>query len=172
VTIERKKITPKNIGGNMHNSYISGRDRVSLFKAVQVQQERLCHVGDYIAYKNEGDEVTTQYMYVSAIIINLHVHLQLEYGLLAANVKNVDTCCYCVLQKFSQVCVGEVPVVNEIDCPLLEADTRFEVIPSTSVLGAISIIHECTSSCRLQPSRTVVVERECTSTNTEKNFLS
>ena len=53
----------------MHNDYISGSDMVSLFKAVQVQQEKLCHVGDYIVYKTEElDEVKLGRPYATCIL--------------------------------------------------------------------------------------------------------
>ena len=43
-TINGKHTTPMIIGGGMHNDYINGSDMVS-FKAVQVKQEKLCHIG-------------------------------------------------------------------------------------------------------------------------------
>ena len=87
----------------------------------------------------------------------------MEYGLLLASVKCTESCsCYCVLQKLEKICANGISVKNEMDCPLLEARTRYEVIPSTNVLSAISVVHECTGSCKLRPMQTTVVERENT----------
>lgn len=67
---------------------------------------------------------------------------------------------YCVLQKFEQVFAGGVHIVNEMDCPLLQATDRFDVVPSVDVMGSVSIIHECNNSCSVQQSRTARIERE------------
>ena len=71
-----------------------------------------------------------------------------------------DHTSYCVLQKFCKVSAGGVPIVNEMDCPLLQATDRFYVVPSVNVIGSISIIHECSNSCGVQQSRKALVERE------------
>ena len=71
-----------------------------------------------------------------------------------------DHTSYCVLQKFCKVSAGGVPIVNEMDCPLLQATDRFYVVPSVNVIGSITIIHECSNSCGVQQSRKALVERE------------
>ena len=43
-------ITPRDIGGNMHNEYVCYRDQVAMFKAVEVYEQEMSHVGEYVAY--------------------------------------------------------------------------------------------------------------------------
>ena len=37
---------------------------------------------------------------------------------------------------------GNIPIMNELDCPLIEESHRYEVIPSVSVLHSISILQK------------------------------
>ena len=55
---------------------------------------------------------------------------------------------------------GEVSVVNDMDCPYILSTHCFEVVPSANILGSISLIHECMSSCSVVPIRTASIERE------------
>lgn len=81
--------------------------------------------------------------------------------MLLASVKHTKNhTSYCVLQKFEKVCAGGILVVNEMDCPLLQATYRFEVIPSINIMGSISVLHECTSSCTIKQLDTTMIERE------------
>ena len=65
-----------------------------------------------------------------------------------------------MVQKFEEVLIGGVALMNEMECPYLLAMHRFEVVPSDNILGSISILHECSSSCKMFPTRTAVIERE------------
>ena len=53
-------------------------------------------------------------------------------------------------------------IQNELECPLAGYTGRFELIPSTSIRGAVSIIHECVDTCVVGDVVTLV-EREATS---------
>ena len=68
---------------------------------------------------------------------------------------------YCLVQAFIFVVdVNNSPIMNEMECPLLEESHRFSVIPSVDVLGTISLIHECDSSCMTTKSSVLKIERE------------
>ena len=59
---------------------------------------------------------------------------------------------FCIIKKMDLCTAGNIPIMNELDCPLIEESHRYEVIPSVSVLHSISILHECGTSCTLQTS--------------------
>ena len=96
---------------------------------------------------------------------------QMDCAFMSACVKhNKTNTSYCVLQKVDKLLVGGVPVLNEMDCPLVQATQRFRVVPSTAVMGSISLIHECNTSCRVQPQRIAMIERERTAVTGGKTF--
>lgn len=41
----------------MHNVYLPSYCQVSLYKAIEVKKQKLCHVGDYVAYKGEEEDL-------------------------------------------------------------------------------------------------------------------
>ena len=43
--------------------------------------------------------------------------------------------------------VGGETISNEFDCPILTVTDLIYCIPSVAVCTAISVVHECTSSC-------------------------
>ena len=59
--------------------------------------------------------------------------------------------------------VGGSQLLNDMECPYLFALDRFEVVPSINVLAAVSIIHECGTSCELQHG-SITIERQQIST--------
>lgn len=69
VPLESNSITPNSIGGNFHNVYLERNSLVSIYKAVEDPNHKLCHVGDYVTYK--GEEVCLLYnvFYCSTIIV-------------------------------------------------------------------------------------------------------
>ena len=44
------------VGGNLHDIYIS---TVAIFDALEEKEQRLCHVGDYVVYRNKLEQVIT-----------------------------------------------------------------------------------------------------------------
>lgn len=49
--------TAASIGGNLHNEYIESDTWVGVYKAVEIQKQKLCHIGNYAAYKKEDGKV-------------------------------------------------------------------------------------------------------------------
>lgn len=48
---------------------------------------------------------------------------------------------------------GNQPILNDKLCPLLLAlDTLF-IIPSTSIISTVSIVHECSTTCHIESSK-------------------
>lgn len=64
------------------------------------------------------------------------------------------------MQKLDKQEAGNIPITNEMDCPLIEESHRFAILPSQSILGSISIVHECGSSCIIQQTTQRKIERE------------
>ena len=58
--------------------------------------------------------------------------------------------------------------MNEMECPLIEESYRFELLPSTRVLGPVSVVHECNSSCSTVTCSQATMERETVDTNYKK----
>ena len=61
---------------------------------------------------------------------------------------------YCVVAKIDMVVAGGLPVLNDLDCPIVMTTKRYEVIPSVHILGSISLIHQCESSCVMSSQMT------------------
>ena len=67
---------------------------------------------------------------------------------------------YCVIQKFQEVLAGGSPILNEMECPYMLATHNFEVVPSCHIHKSISLIHECSDTCKLQEATTTLIERK------------
>ena len=68
-----------------------------------------------------------------------------------------------------EVCtVGSAIIYNELDCPLLELSHRCEVIASTCILGSVSVVHECGSSCTIKTAARACIERELVTITSRK----
>ena len=68
---------------------------------------------------------------------------------------------YCVLKPFEKIQIGGTYIMNDVECPLLELQSRIIVVRSESVVESVSIIHQCTPACSfVQVKRPKVVERE------------
>ena len=96
---------------------------------------------------------------------------QIEFGRLLSCFKSESGHSYCIVNKFEELMTGENAIGNEMDCPLTMGSGRYEVIVSANVAGAISLVHECGSSCleRIgQLQRTV--ERENVTTTTTRSI--
>ena len=60
---------------------------------------------------------------------------------------------YCLVQLFEKATDGtdyDQPIANEQNCPLLFLTKVLKVVPSQSILSAVSFIHQCGSSCKFQ----------------------
>ena len=49
---------------------------------------------------------------------------------------------FCVVEVMKRITYLGYQIQNELECPLAGYTGRFELIPSTSIHGAVSIIHE------------------------------
>ena len=43
-------------GGNIHNEHVRSNSSVALYKAVEMWDENLCHVGKFVAYELKENE--------------------------------------------------------------------------------------------------------------------
>lgn len=84
--------------------------------------------------------------------------LQLKYGQLLTCIKAQDGKNYIILKPLTKLELFGVAIENEVDCPLLEMEERVEVIPSSAIIEAISVVHQCTSTCYYKTNS--MVERE------------
>lgn len=64
------------------------------------------------------------------------------------------------MEKFEAFEFNGQPITNEMECPLMESNGRFDVILSTCILGCISLIHECETLCTYTSHRKIMIERE------------
>lgn len=71
-----------------------------------------------------------------------------------------------VLKPLTKLELNGRMLVNEVDCPLLELKATIEIVPSLAVLDVISVVHQCTSTCRFKEDREVTIEREEVKMNT------
>lgn len=86
---------------------------------------------------------------------------KVKIGKLVACIKDINTNeSFCTLQKMEKIELTEEPILNELDCPLIEETHRFEVTPSESIKGTISLVHQCGISCSVTDRTTITVERE------------
>ena len=159
-------ITAGSLGGNLHNSYLEYDTQVSIFKAVEIHNQKLCHTGNYVSFKTEDDEV----IITLCIIIHQYCdkYYKVKIGKLASCVKENSTGeSFCVVNLMEYFLLGGTPITNEMDCPLVENTHRFEVVSSVCIIRSISILHACGSSCTFVHNQKTTIEREEV---TVKNF--
>ena len=53
-----------------------------------------------------------------------------------------------------------LPIVDHTDCPLIDQTERYEICPSATIRGPISIVHACGSSCVISYETPLNIERE------------
>ena len=51
LTAHSHRLCATSLGGNLHNEYIENDTTVAIYKAVEIKQQKLCHVGNYVAYQ-------------------------------------------------------------------------------------------------------------------------
>ena len=57
---------------------------------------------------------------------------------------------YCLIQLFEEILGSfDEAILNDIDCPLLTLTKRFLLVPPSALVCAVSICHQCSSSCTL-----------------------
>ncbi len=87
--------------------------------------------------------------------------MQVGFGMLTSCVKVTATQkSYIIINIFECIQAGGIPITNEVDCPLLEKTGKFEVVSPVYILGSISVIHACDSSCTFTFNQQTTIERE------------
>ena len=57
---------------------------------------------------------------------------------------------YCLIQLFEEILGSfDEAILNDIDCPLLTLTKKFLLVPPSALVCAVSICHQCSSSCTL-----------------------
>eukprot|EP00731_Ephydatia_muelleri_P019652 Em0012g477a len=63
---------------------------------------------------------------------------------------------YCLVQTFQQLqSFGGAPLLNEYDCPRLDLTTAIFSTPGKNIKRAVSIVHDCDTSCCFKRTETV-----------------
>ena len=70
----------------------------------------------------------------------------MEVGILVSCFESNSTR-YCVVQHMDREMASGQPSHNEFDCPLLTLTKVLRVLSSTAIVRAISVVHQCTSTC-------------------------
>ena len=68
---------------------------------------------------------------------------------------------YCIVRLMERMDVNGQCMVNDYDCPLLLFSSQIVTIVPSAVQAAVSVMHECTSSCYFKKQNTCRrIERE------------
>ena len=70
----------------------------------------------------------------------------MEVGILLSCFQSNSTR-YCIVQHMDREMASGQPCLNEFDCPLLTLTTVLRVLSPTVIVRAVSVIHQCTSTC-------------------------
>ncbi len=182
------KCVPSSFHLNLANG-VTLTDEVAKYSAVMSDKQQLVNCGDYVKVLGVEGQVYTHgkaqimafcslcpplqihclslYRPIPAIslpsIIPCHLYIFLysqEFAILIACVAKEDTW-LCLVRDFERMeCDGQ-PITNDYGCPLLTLTQTIRCVSPQSVASAVSIIHECNSSCSfVQTSRHRRVERE------------
>eukprot|EP00731_Ephydatia_muelleri_P004904 Em0002g1080a len=83
--------------------------------------------------------------------IKLFYRNKIQYGILHACFMERSGLTYCLIQLFEEM-VGSFgePILNDIDCPLLTLTKQLLLVPPSTLVCAVSICHQCSSSCTLK----------------------
>ncbi|KAL5476131.1 hypothetical protein EMCRGX_G026039 [Ephydatia muelleri] len=116
--------------------------KLQQFKAVMSHTVELVHAGNYI----ELDPPFCEF----------------KYGQLLTTIKSEAGHTYCLVQGFEAVEQPDgQPLVNSFDCPLYYLSRKLFTVDSSAIVRAVSMVHECGSSCKLQDAELFQnVERE------------
>ena len=84
------------------------------------------------------------------------------YGILLSTFKTAAGSVLCLGQGFHSLkSFDDQLILNNYDCPLLELTKAVFSTPGSNVRRAVSVVHECTTSCHIQEERTSRnIERE------------
>ena len=94
--------------------------------------------------------VTIQFSKYIRVYPKLHITFQVQYAqeLLCFS---TDQACQCLVRTMEQLTLptGE-PILNSFECTLLCLSDSAETVPSTTIKRAVSIVHQCGSTCTFQ----------------------
>ena len=143
-------------GFTLTNPVFHGGERVRTFAAVNSKEGELIHNGDFVEIKDQRvRNVRCHTSMYSAQQVNE------KYGRLMACFESGARSQNCIIQAIVEEKAMDQPILNEFDCPLLSLSTTFHVIPSSSTVTSVSIIHQCSQACTFAQSSTPVTrERE------------
>ena len=95
--------------------------------------------------------------------VSLILSIQVQYGQLLASFSLVDSV---PIKKTVLVHkLSELGTKNDQDCELLELESRTIELDPTKIIKKVSIIHDCTSTCKYSSNATFTIERELTTSN-------
>ncbi len=103
----------------------------------------MVHIGDFVELSSSHyEEVCVIYLLL------LQCCSQILYGLRLACFKTVDGRTFCILRGL-QSPLGE-DITNDIDCPLLSLSNVVFATRSSSVMKAVSVVHDCSDTCQFK----------------------
>lgn len=54
-----------------------------------------------------------------------------------------------IQQLEQQLSINGDEIITEFDCPVVESTNRLLLVPPTSIMGAVSVVHLCSGSCKI-----------------------
>jgi len=70
---------------------------------------------------------------------------------------------HCLIQLFEEMLGSfDEAILNDVDCPLLTLTKTFLLVPPSALVSAVSICHQCSSSCTLkeQPNGQLIFKHD------------
>ena len=67
---------------------------------------------------------------------------------------------YCIIHLFDKMEAGAEPITNEMSCILLTLTSVLLAVPSHLVVSPVSIVHQCSNTCKFSITRRTMIERE------------
>ena len=131
------------------------------------------HIGDFVEHIDENVS------FIHVVSCNLYLITTINLIILLQDDFSVSQLlmCYrspsegdrCLVRSYTPTpwkLPDGTPITNELDCPLLERDDNLFSMPPHWVSRAVSVVHECTSTCVFRETeQSQTVERECVKVN-------
>ena len=87
--------------------------------------------------------------------------LQMDHGRLLGCFSTMFGSRYCLVRLLEEITTDEATLLNSFDCPLINLTNIIYCVPSTFVSHSVSIVHQCTDSCKISRRDTIYqVEQE------------
>ena len=67
-----------------------------------------------------------------------------------------------MVRLFEVITVDDEQITNEYSCPLALLTREFFIVPTLDIIAPVSVVHECTTSCKIIQSDSAIrlIERE------------